>query len=209
MIQKFLLIITLLLTQTLFGQKNNLTIGPPKPPTKKEAEIEERNHKCVKKINKSFSARIKNYPFNNTSQVQLVSFIGGSRNIGNRDEYINDSLPRQNDTICYSKLNEIRTLTITQIDKLTDILYNYEYTGPTHIMITSLCYVPKNAILFLDKNSKVFEFIEICFECDRIRESSEEISLGDMCDQKIDMLKSFFNEAGIKYGITEGLLMDN
>lgn len=209
MIRQLLVITTLLLTQASFGQKKNLTKGPPKPPTKKEAEIEERNHNCVKKINKSFSARIKNYPFNNTAQVQLVSFIGGNRNIENKAEYINDSLPRQNDTISYSKLNEIRTLTITQIDKLTDILYNYEYAGPIRTMTTSLCYIPKNAILFLDKNSKVFEFIEICFECDRIKESSEEISLGDLCDQKIDMLKIFFNEAGIKYGITEGLLMDD
>ncbi len=205
MIRQLLIIVSLLLTQTSFGQKNNLTIGPPKLPTKKEAEIEERNHNCIKKVNKSFSARIKNYPFNNTAQVQLVSFVGSSQHTF----YVTDSLPRQNDTICYSRLNEIRALTITQIDKLTDILYNYEYAGPIHSMSSSNCYMPKNAILFLDKNGKVFEFIEICFECDRTKESSEEISLGDMCDQKISMVKNFFKEVGIKYGITEGLLMDN
>lgn len=209
MIRLLLVITTLVLTQTSFGQKKNLAKGAPKPLTNKEEKIEERNHNCVKKVNKSFSARIKNYPFNNTTQVQLVSFVGGNQNIENKAEYINDSLPRQNDTICFSKLNEIRTLTITQIEKLTDILYNYEYAGPIRTMTTSLCYVPKNAILFLDKNSKVFEFIEICFECDRIKESSEEVSLSDICDQKISMVKSFFKEVGIKYGITEGLLMDN
>jgi hypothetical protein len=155
---------------------------------------EERNHGCVKNHNYSFAARLKNYPFNLSSGIQLVSF--------NENEAIDkDSLPRQNDTICYSRLNEIKTVTFSQVDKLTDILYNYGFRGNTHIMTIMDCYNPRNAIIFLDKNGKAFEYIEICFECRQTRESSPRISLGELCDQKLNMLKDLFNKAGIEYGI--------
>jgi len=76
-------------------------------------------------------------------------------------------------------------------------------------MSMDMCYNPRNAILFKDKNGKVFEFIEICFECKRVRESSEKISLGQMCDQKLDMIKDIFKKAGIEYGITKGFTAGN
>jgi hypothetical protein len=111
-----------------------------------------------------------------------------------------DSLPRQNDTICYARLFEVKMLTYTQVDNLTDILYNYGVWVITHIAGTHDCYNPRNAIIFLDKNGKPFEYIEICFECKRTEESSTRISIGQPCDQKMDMLKDFFSKAGIEYG---------
>jgi hypothetical protein len=192
----------LILTQSAYGQKikNNLAKIPPGIPTKKEMEAEERNHNCVKKINLSFTTRLKNYPFNISTQIQFVSFIDSNS--------IESSLPRLNDTICYSKLQEVKTLTFTQVDKLTDILYNYVYRGITYTISETMCYNPRNAILFLDRNGKAFEFIEICFECHKTQESSEKISLGDLCDQKMDMLKDLFRKIGIEYGITKGLMTD-
>lgn len=68
------------------------------------------------------------------------------------------------------------------------------------------CYNPRNAILFLDIDNKVFEFIEICFECDKTEESSDKVNLGIMCNQKLDMVKEFFKEVGVEYGITKGLM---
>jgi hypothetical protein len=72
-----------------------------------------------------------------------------------------------------------------------------------------LCYNPRNAILFLDRNGKVFESIEICFECQKTKESSEKILFGQMRDEKMNMLKQFFKSAGIVYGITKGLAAEN
>jgi hypothetical protein len=189
-----------------FGQQNNLTPKPPRIPTKKGLKTEEQNHNCIRGSNLSFSARLKNYPFNLSGQIQLVSFRGSN---DTSDNARSDSLPRLNDTICYSKLSEVKTLTFAQVDKLTDVLYNYGYSGKTFIGSISLCYEPKNAILFLDKNGKAFAFIEICFQCRDTRVSSENISLGEMCNQKLSMLRDIFNHAGIEYGITKELNTGN
>ena len=209
MARQIIFIALIILTRSVYGQKNNLAKIPPQPPTKKEMEAEERNHNCIKKINRTFTTRLKNYPFNISTQIQFVSFMGSSRTVDNETVYINDSLPRINDTICYSKLHEVKTLTFTEVDKLTDILYNYGFGGPVYAMSIANCYNPRNAILFLDSTGKAFEFIEICFECDRLQESSEKIGLGDMCDQKMNMLKELFKKIGIEYGITKGLITDN
>jgi hypothetical protein len=200
MARQIIFIALLILTHSAYGQKtkNNLAKIPPGIPTKKEMEAEERNHNCVKRINLSFTARLKNYPFNISTQIQFVSFIDSNS--------IESSLPRLNDTICYSKLQEVKTLIFTQVDKLTNILYNYGFGGPVYTMGVASCYNPRNAILFLDRTGKAFEFIEICFECSRIQESSEKINAGDLCDQKMDMLKELFKIVGIEYGITKGLI---
>jgi len=191
------------------GQINNLAKTPPQTPTKREAEMEDRNHNCARQASKSFSVRLKKYPFSLASEVQFVSFRGSIDTVDNEIVYKNGSLPMLNDTICYSKLYEIKTLTFSQVDTLTDILYNYGFRGTVYTMSMAMCYNPRNAILFLDKNGKAFEFIEICFECKRTRESSEKISLGQLCDQKLDMIKDIFKNSGIEYGITKGLISSN
>jgi hypothetical protein len=94
----------------------------------------------------------------------------------------------------------VKNLTILQVEKLTDILYNYGFGGPISINVVSQCYNPRNAILFLDSTGKVFEFLEICFECERIKQSSPKIVIGDICNQKLDMLKNFFRNNGVEYG---------
>lgn len=63
--------------------------------------------------------------------------------------------------------------------------------------ITSGCYMPNNAILFLDKDDNLLEFIEICFDCNEFRTSNEEITLGDKCMQKMNLLDDFFLKSGI------------
>ncbi len=205
MARQIIFIVFLFLTHLVLGQKNNLAKNPPQPPTKKELEMEEKNHHCVKKTNKPFTERLKRYPFNLAAQIQLVSFKAGADTSQFQDMKDLDSLPRLNDTVCYSKLTELKSITFSQVDKLTDILYNYGFSGTIHIGSISLCYFPRNAILFLDKNGKVFEYIEICFECNKIKENSNKISLGQMCEEKMAMLKDFFKTVGIEYGIIKSL----
>lgn len=196
-IKQLFFIAALVLTFTTCKQKKNFAqilpvrnkIDSEKIPENKD-EIERKSHNCIEKSKDDFTTRLKNYPFNSSAQIQIVSFKS-------------DYLPRLNDKLFYSKLTEVKTLTFSQVDKLTDILYNYGYGGEVYIVRTANCYMPRNAILFLDSNGKVFEFIEICFECRNTRESSEKISLGEMCDQKMSMLKDFFKTAGIQYGVIE------
>jgi hypothetical protein len=62
------------------------------------------------------------------------------------------------------------------------------------------CYEPRNGVLFLDHKGKVFEYLEICFQCMRTEKSSEAVNEGGYCLTKYDLLRNFFRSAGIQYG---------
>jgi hypothetical protein len=166
------------------------------------------NDSCVRRSYRSFSVRLKNYPFNRAASVQLVSFRGRPDSVG--DDYKNEGIPKVNDTICYAKLKEVKALNFTQVDALTDILYNYGYIyrpkagflGFLYLGSEPLCYNPHNAILFVDPEGQSLGYIELCFECGAHQET-EGIQLGEMCDQKMKMIKRFFKNAGNEYGVTK------
>jgi hypothetical protein len=199
----FLIFITLFINLIVVGQKKATAAAPPKVQTKRQLELEEKNHECIRKQATSFSVRLKNYPFNTTSQVKLVSFLQKLDNDNADDENKYTELPKLNDTICYSKLHEIKNLSITEIDTLTDILYNTGFRGPTIRESEIGCYEPRNAILFIDKNGQTFEYIEICFQCEKVTVSSDRITIGEICNQKFSLIKRFFKSKGIKYGTKE------
>lgn len=172
-----------------------------------------KSHDCARMKNIPPDERAYNYPFINARQIQLVSFKSSYDSVWG--QYYKDSLPRENDTVVYSKLFEIVTLTKSQIDTLTDIIYNYnnksnyKAKGNVYFIGTSMnCYNPRNAILFIDNEQKVFEFIEICFECDKFYTSSDRVSLGIDCNQKLELIKTFFQSIGIEYGITNSPMKD-
>lgn len=189
---KYILFITLFFSLNTFGQFRKLDIKPPSPGgyPKSVLKIEAENHKCVKLPKKSFSTILKKYPFDRTSQIKLVSFKGFKLTI-------------ENDTVCLSKLNEIKTLTLRQIDTLTNIMYNIGFGGTILIVEEMACYNPRNAILFVDSSGKTFEYIEICFECQQTVNSSEKIDFGEVCNEKFSLIKQQFIKAGIEYGTKE------
>jgi hypothetical protein len=189
---KFSLIFVLLFSTTSFGQFRKLDTIPPAPGSypKNILKIEKENHKCVNLPKKSFSTILKKYPFNKTAQIQLVSFKG-------------NKLPIENDTVCYSKLYEVKNLTLRQIDSLTNVMYNIGFGGTILIVEEMTCYNPRNAILFIDNSGKAFEFIEICFECEQTVSSSKKIDFGEVCNEKFNLIKQQFINAGIKYGTKE------
>ncbi|PWV57014.1 hypothetical protein [Chitinophaga sp. S165] len=207
-IPKPLVFISLLfLVQTLYGQKRS-PARPFVPPPRKVVF----GDVCVKNANLSFAARIKKYPFNGSAQVQLISFEGSVQISSDSEFVIRNAVPaiiEADYTISDTTMKESKALTLSQIDTLTGILYNY---GVPRIsagekMITtkseSGCYIPRNAILFRDSNGKALAFIEICFECSGTRLSDKRISLGDTCGEKLNMIKQFFIKAGIRYGTQE------
>jgi hypothetical protein len=164
---------------------------PPTVPYSKEVlAIEKQNHTCVRINVKNFSARSKIFPFSKATQIKLVSFQA-------------DQLPRQNDTVDYSKLMEIATLSLPQIDSLSDVLYNYGYGGTILAIEETRCYDPRNAILFINNQGATFAFMEICFQCAKMVTSPENINPGDFCNEKFDLLKKRFVNAGVRYGSTE------
>lgn len=170
---------------------------------KQTSEHEITGFPCIKKNNQSFSARLTNYPFNKTSHIKIVSFKSNIDTSGSlyMVDFDNDSLPMTNKGVAYPKLNEIKNLSLLQIENLTDILYNYGFPHPLSKKGNPTCNNPKNAILFFYTTGKVFEFIEISFECRRLKLSSDKILVGDLCNQKLYMLKGFFANAGIEFGV--------
>lgn len=206
--RQLVIILLLTFTKPIYGQKDNSGRVPPRPPTKKEMEAEAKNHHCIKKDVISLTERLKKYPFNVATRIQFVSFNHGIYLL-NSQMVEQDSLLQINDSTIYSKLKEIKTLTHFQIDQLTDLFYNYGYKGPISSFSEAGCYMPRNAILFLDSSGKIIEIIEICFECGKMYASSEKVSFGEMCDQKMTMLFDLFKKAGIAYGITKGRLFGN
>ncbi|HEY2581511.1 MAG TPA: hypothetical protein VGI43_06875 [Mucilaginibacter sp.] len=107
------LILTLLLINisfTVLGQRDM----PKGPVTTAEQETAERNHECVHRNTYTVDQRLKFYPFSRAKQIKLVFFNTGA--------VFGEHLPLKNDTVDYSKLNEIKVLSNKQRDQLTDII---------------------------------------------------------------------------------------
>jgi hypothetical protein len=95
---------------------------------------------------------------------------------------------------------EIRVLKKADIDRLTDIIFNYPSTRQGNIRSTRSCFQPRNAILFIDKVGQVREYALISFSCDQFEISSNKIEKWDPCYQKSQMILRLFISEGIKYG---------
>lgn len=164
--------------------------------TKKQQEQDSQNHICSYSDKFTTLQRQAQYPYNVASKVLLVSF---DSLVGDNFTHI---LPMKNGEVNLSALSEKVVLGKSAIDSLTDILFNLGYSGRIFTTSSTGCYDPHNAILFADTNGRIFEFMEICFECYRFRTSSERLEFGDPCYGKYEAIKNFFKSKGIKVGIT-------
>lgn len=192
-------LLLLLLSSFIFKSSfEQLTTIPGKPRlmTKKENEMDEKNKNCFYNKKYSIQQRLQFYPFNKATAIQLVSF--------NQPDSIimGGELPIKNGSVDYAQLKEVITITKAQTDALTDLLYNRGYGGKFYSLTKTKCYTPRNAILFLDASGKTFAFIEICFECEGHRLSSNKIKAGDFCNQKYTYLQKFFETNNVLFGIT-------
>lgn len=91
-------------------------------------------------------------------------------------------------------------LTQEGIDSLTDILYNWTMRGEPGIMVFNQCYIPRNAILFVNKKGLVTDYIEICFQCRHMHTTAKKIKKVSECTGHWSMVKQFFIDHGINIG---------
>jgi hypothetical protein len=155
---------------------------------------EARNQECKVKNKYSLEDRLKNFPFGTAKEIRLVSF--SYRPDTTIVEY---SLPETNGTVDLSMMSESVTLDKARIDSLTHILFNIGFRGKPLTGEVYMCYSPRNAILFIDSEGRVFEYIEVCFECHKTRVSSPIIKMGEFCSDKYERIKTFFISQGIKH----------
>ena len=172
--------------------------------SKKSTKINfEDNANCVRSKRVNFKNRLKMFPLDNTTYIKVVAHRTKNGMIGAELQKYLDSIKIGEDTINLKEFDEHINLNLSQIEKLSDVIFNYSHKGKEYAMSDTMCYQPRNAIIFLDNNNKVLGFIEICFGCNHLRTSDKRIDIGDYCEQKYDLIKNIFRECGIRYGITE------
>jgi hypothetical protein len=206
---KNLTLLLLLFPFAVLGQHKALPPPqPPLPPTKEQIAWDKKHYRCSNTSRYNAKQRRAFFPFNSAVVVKLISFS-------------NEDIPYQpiavnNFSIDSTKVKESKVLSSSGIDSLTDILYNVGFTpmkykrpvvnvnGIEELGVAdpgSMCiYQPRNAILFIDSAGKVTQYISICFECHQYYLSSRKIKYTVNCENKYELIKSYFLAQGIKYG---------
>ncbi len=191
-----------------FGQKNKKSKAPPPPSIDELIENIDKPATRTNTTKYKLKERQKFYPFSKAAQIMLVSFdkqepielkINDGKTLTAENIYPPlYGLPFLNDTIDFSKIDQKVILIAKEVDTLTDILYNTCSRWSVHLTSKSACYHPHNAILFLDKNGNLLEYIEICFDCNQFLFSSNKIKQFEDCDNAVSELQSYFKILGLK-----------
>jgi hypothetical protein len=168
-----------------------------KPDQDLERLAKAQEFECVYEARFSPAQRKQFYPFNSSARIYLVSFSNEKDTDPARTLIPEFTNPDS------SVIKEMHELSGSQIDSLTDILFNIAYKGQTSSLPIAMCFIPRNAIIFQDMEGKVFDYIQICFECQEIRASSAKIGIGDFCEKKMEALRLLFSQVGMKYGMEE------
>ena len=138
---------------------------------------------CIYKKN-SKTDWTQKYPFANAEKIIWVSWKSEEKG---RPKTIKDFTK---DTIHWEIFSDSISINSINEKKLTDILFNYKYTVKGKYDLSSSCYNPRDAILFLDKNGKLIDYVEMCFECTDYRLMTTKWKF-DFCDGKLDLLKKY------------------
>ena len=144
---------------------------------------------CNYKMKYTAAQRRQFYPFKIAATVKLISFRY------HRHHYPVNENELQNDSLI-----ELKTLTTSETDSLTDILYNNFYRKMPDNGYLTQCFFPRNAILFFDEAGQLKESVLLCFHCNRYEASSDKIDMGNNCTQKMEKLRQFFIAMDVKFG---------
>jgi hypothetical protein len=159
-------------------------------------ELQYTNHTQYK-----LSERRALYPFKEAAAIMLVSF--GPVDLKSHEDRDMFKLPMENDTVCFSRLNQQLILSQPQVDTLTDILYNTCYRVNINSVTRMACYIPRNAILFIDSGGRMMEYVEICLECRGKEESKEGLLKEEFCDNTYKLLQKYFIRLGLYTSIKQ------
>jgi len=189
-------------------QQNNKTWITVKLKDLKKKKQEYPDDDCLLTNTYSAAKRLQRYPFSKAVKILAVSYpwnIAEDDTIGaikRPDTVFISDLHVINGKLNYTSLKEIQILDSVEINELTTIIYNSTYTKRnSKIMNTGYkCFYARNALIFYDKSGKVFDYLEVCFECMGFQSESGKITIGTYCNQKYDLLREFFLRAGLKYG---------
>jgi len=153
------------------------------------------NMTCMHRNKFTETKRASFYPFNKAKKVLLISF--------NDKDWKLNYYSKSPKIIDISKVVSSKQLNKADLNRLTDLFYNYGYKKMELVKTISQefdCSGLKNAIVFLDEKGNPFEYIAFAFDCYKIEFSSQKISYGDECTTKRELLEQFFISNGIETG---------
>lgn len=166
------------------------------------------------------------FPFNKTKKVILISYsnyeFGDSLytkepelfSIKKAREYNPDIISKfvflsdSYRTAVYFSIEE-QELNADGMNELSHILCNYMVKPGDEdkkmFSMNTMCYTPRNSILFFDENNKIICCYEICFECMGSGmwpdpEGMNDIAQIEGCLNRYEIIKDFFKRNGITYG---------
>lgn len=178
---------------------------------------------------KTVEERRATFPFRDAKKVALVAFPSPNMSVANSDTGETLKIDSLNLVRWHYKIiksfelpekeykyfvTEIIELNQSSIDTLSNLLLKYKLKKDKlpreYNFLGWGCYEPRNAILFLDENNNVFNWIEVCFECYQFCQLSNETILNfnkfsglNESFKMIDFIKEFFIANGIKYGVED------
>ena len=178
---------------------------PPPPPPIYEPDLSD----CNFYNDYSAKERLKRKPFGQSEKIELVSF--DSEYVEKIDSVVHKDccrteIPRKNSKIDRSQLREIIPLSASQIDSLTNIFFNFDYERAENGIISNYglaCYKPRHALLFFRKkaDTEPFAYFEVCLECQYVKTFPKQYKLGNFCEGKYGLLREYFRQTGIKFGL--------
>ena len=161
------------------------------------------------------------FPFNKAVKIKIVSY--NLEFLGSSDSYVPPPLPpiKGLDSFIIKKIKEntkvpidlkniiqkenlngiteSKTLNLSEIYELSNVLFNTCGIFQGKDIIVSKCFSPSNAVLFIDEHDKVFEIFEICFECGGVKSIyGKNMFVNDRCDNFYEKVKSFFKKQGLQ-----------
>ncbi len=183
---------------------------PPPPPVPTLENFVD-NSPCTFYDTYTSAERLRRKPFRTAKKIELVSFESPYEVLGPDSVVYKErrtEIPKQDSKIDRSQLKEILLLTRLQTDSLTNIFFNFDYGRAENGMIETAdlaCYYPRHAILFYKKKAdqEPFAYFEVCLECQYVRTFPKQYKLGNFCEGKYAMLRAFFRQTGIQYGVVE------
>lgn len=175
---------------------------------------------------KTVKERRATFPFSEARKVLLISFPDPNMHVENDsgERLKVDSLNLMSWNVKFIKsfelpgknykyfATEIVELNQNQMDSLSHILLNYKFKKKklSNITLMPTGFIPKNAILFLNSDNKVFSYIELCSQGFQLFQEPEETIpdlgiFGQMREswKMIDLIRDFFKSNGIKEGFEE------
>lgn len=183
---RYALILVLLAVSVLVQDCKHFSFLPKQRRARKEND-----QACYLNGTLTASERRSKVPFAHSASIYVLSF----------SKYYEMGIIKSDSTLRRDLILEKIKLSEEQVDSITEVFYNYNYSLKTknYIPENYACYEPRHAIVFMNSKGKVENYIKLCFNCARFDSNLPKAVWGNFCTGKYELLQQRFAAAGITY----------